>query len=96
MPQVQAARDSAEAVARFAAILAGNGETMRIDARWDGGDGVAVLSAAEAAIEAAWPGAAGTELVWVTGPGATGGKRLHLSARRLDGALIADAAFAVG
>ena len=96
MSQVQAARDSADAVARFAAILAGDGEAMRIDARWHGADGMTALSAAEAAIDAAWPRAAGKELVWLTGPGATGAKVLRLSARRLDGALIRYAAFAVG
>ena len=96
MPQVPAARDSADAVARFAAILPRDGEAMRIDARWDGGDGVAVLCAAEAAIEAAWPRAAGKELVWLTGAGATGDRLLRLSARGPDGVLIGDAAYRVG
>jgi hypothetical protein len=96
MPQVQTARDSADAVARFSAILGGDGESMRIHARWDGCDGVAVLSAAEAAIAAAWPRAAGRELVWLTGAGATGDKVLRLSARGPDGALIGDAAYRVG
>jgi hypothetical protein len=96
MPQVQVARDSAEAVARFAAVLAGDGETMRIHARWDGRDGVAVLSAAEAASEAAWPRAAGKELVWLTGPAAGRGEVLHLQANATDGRVIGTAAYRVG
>lgn len=96
MTHVQPARDSADAVARFAALCGRAHEAMRIDARWDGADGVTVLSAAEAAIDAAWPRAAGKELVWLTGDRGAGGKVLRLQARGLDGALLGDAAFAVG
>jgi hypothetical protein len=96
MQTLHPARDSADAVARFAAILTVADKAMRIDARWDGADGLSVLTAAEAAIDAAWPRAAGKELVWLTGDRATGGRVLRLQARGLDGSLLGDAAFAVG
>jgi hypothetical protein len=96
MQTLYPARDSADAVARFAAICGRAHEAMRIDARWDGADGVTVLGDAEAAIDAAWPRAAGKELVWLTGDRATGAKVLRLQARGLDGALIGDAAYRVG
>jgi hypothetical protein len=95
MQTLHPARDSADAVARFATILTGADRAMRIDARWDGADGVAVLEAAEAAITAAWPRAAGKELVWLTGADARRAGVLRLQARGLDGALLGDAAFAV-
>lgn len=96
MPQLEAARDSADAVARFAAILDAAHQTLRIHARWDGADGVAGLCAAEAAIEAVWPRAVGKELIWLTGAASGAPPVLHLEARGADGALVREAAFSVG
>lgn len=87
------ARDCAQAVAQFAKALDGRAP-KRIQAHWNGADGVAMLIAAEAALEAAWPGPTAKELVWLTG--ARGAPVLRLEARGADGAVIEDAGFLVG
>lgn len=93
MPPPHPARDCAQAVAQFAKALEGRAP-KRIQAHWNGADGVAMLTAAEAALEAAWPGPTAKELVWLTGP--RGASVLRLEARGADGSVIGDAGFVVG
>ena len=91
MQHLETVTDGAQAVARFAIALKARAP-MRIDARWDGADGIETLNAVDAALDGVWPSAP-TELVWAMGPAATGGSVLRLQARGADGAVLEDAGF---
>ena len=96
MQDIDTARDSADAVRRFAAELRAQGQRPdRIQARLDAKDGVAGLCAAEAAIAEQWPPATAKELVWLAGSG-DDGDLLHLQARAADGELLCAVTFRLG
>lgn len=89
------AHDSRDAVARFAAAMHGRAPA-RIDARWDGLDGMAALSVVEAAIADLWPAETAKELVWMKRAGVAAGEVLHLRACAANGVVLGAGAFLVG
>ncbi len=94
MQRVDPARDSADAVKRFAAELrAHHHQPDRIQARLEAKDGIAGLCAAEAAIADLWPPATSKELIWLAGAGRGDGDLLHLQARAADGELLCAVSF---
>jgi hypothetical protein len=94
MTRVDDAKDGADAVQRFRSEIDRTGRAPeRIQARFDGEDGMARLCAVEAVLSALWPPSTAKELIWLTRSGLDDGARLHLRAFAADGELFCDATF---
>ena len=97
MSDLDEAADGAEAVRRFAVRLSERCTAPnRVQAKFDGEDGMSGLCAVEAALSDLWPPATAKELIWLTRTAKAGEALLQLQAYGADGELLGDAQFRLG